>query len=104
MRDIRSDLEERFKAAEEEARAVAVEYDKRIEELQIERDAKVEKAKTKVELLSKLIEFENEALSKAPSEAPSADPPQRLAHLVSPLNGSVGPNPLAQMIGFRKVG
>jgi hypothetical protein len=29
MRDIRSDLEERFKAAEEEARAVAVEYDKR---------------------------------------------------------------------------
>ena len=101
MRDIRSDLEERFNAAEEEARAVAIEYDKRIEELQIERDAKVEKAKTKVELLSKLIEFENEALSKAPSEAPSA--PQR-PHLVSPLNGSVGPNPLAQMIGFRKVG
>jgi hypothetical protein len=103
MRDIRSDLEERFKAAEEEARAVAVEYDKRIEELQIERDAKVEKAKTKVELLGKLIEFENEALSKAPSEAPSADLP-RWPHVVPPSNGSVGPNPLTQMIGFRKVG
>jgi hypothetical protein len=102
MRDIRSDLQERSKAAEEEVRVVAVEYDKRIEELQIERDAKIEKAKAKVELLSKLIEFENEALSKAPSEAPSADPPQ-LPHLVPPPNERVGPT-LAQMIGFRKVG
>jgi hypothetical protein len=77
MRDIRSDLEERFMAAVEEARAVAVGYDTRIEELQIERDAKVEKVKTRAELLRKLIEFEIEALSKAPLEAPSANPPQR---------------------------
>jgi hypothetical protein len=99
MRDIRSDLQERFNAAEEEVRAVAVEYEKKIEQLLKERDAKVEKAKTKVDLLSKLIEFENEALSKVPSEGP----PQ-LPHLVPQPNGSHAPNPLAQMIGLRKVG
>jgi hypothetical protein len=103
MRDIRSDLQERFSAAEEEVRAVAVEYEKKIEQLLKERDAKVEKAKTKVDLLSKLIEFENEALSKVPSEAPPAGPPQ-LPHLVPQPNGSHAPNPLAQMIGLRKVG
>jgi hypothetical protein len=105
MRDIRSDLQERFNAAEEEVRAAAIEYEKKIEQLQNERDAKIDKAKTKVELLSKLIEFENEAkneaISKVPSEAPR--PPQ-LPHLVPPPNGSHAPNPLAQMIGLRKVG
>jgi hypothetical protein len=57
----------------------------------------------KVELLSKLIEFENEATIRLQSEAPSAEPPQR-PHLVPPPNRSVGPNPLAQMIGLKKVG
>jgi hypothetical protein len=103
MRDIRSDLQERLHAAEEEVLAVAVEYEKRIEQLQNERDAKAEKAKAKLEMISKLIEFENEAMSKMPSEAPPADPPQR-PHLVPPPNGNGGPNPLAQMIGFKKVG
>ena len=102
MRDIRSDLQERFNVAEEEVRAAAIEYEKKIQELQNERDAKVEKAKAKVALLSKLIEFENEALSKVPREAAAASPPQ--PHLVPPPNGIQTPNPLAQMIGFRKAG
>jgi hypothetical protein len=55
MRDIRSDLQERLHAAEEEVLAVAVEYEKRIEQLQNERDAKAEKAKAKLEMISKLI-------------------------------------------------
>jgi hypothetical protein len=41
MRDIRSDLQERFNAAEEEVRAAAIEYEKKIEQLQNERDAKI---------------------------------------------------------------
>jgi hypothetical protein len=103
MRDIRSDLQERFNAAVNEARAIAVEYEKRIEQLQSERDAKIEKAKMKVELLSKLIEFENEAMSKVPSETPPAGPPQR-ASLGPAAGRERRPNPLAQGLGFKKMG
>ena len=103
MRDISSDLQERAKATEEEVRAINADYEKMIEQLQKEREEKLDRVKSKLELISKLIEFENEDTSKVPPLAPPAGSPQ-LSHVSPPPNTSVAPTPLAQMIGFRKVG
>ena len=102
MRDIRSDLQERANATEEEIRVINADYGKIIEQLQTERDAKVAKAKTKLEVIGKLIEFENADAGKVPSVTPPADSPH-LSRVVSLPNGSAAPTPLAQAIGFKKV-
>jgi hypothetical protein len=102
MRDIRSDLQERANSTEEEIRALYADCEKIIEQIQTERDAKVAKAKMKLDMLSKLIEFENADAGKVPS----VTPPEALAPLSRdvPLpNGNVAPTPLARAIGFKKV-
>ena len=102
MRDISSDLQERANATEDEIRAINADYEKMIEQLQREREGKLARVKSKLELISKLLEFENEDRSKVPPVASPADLPQPSS--VVPLrNASVAPSPLAQMIGFRKV-
>src|SRR4249920_2040677 len=98
MRDIRSDLHERANSTEEEIRTIHADCEKMIEQLQKERDAKVAKAKMKLEMISKLIEFENEDLSKMPPQTPPEGLQQPSS--VVPLQNA---SPLAQMIGFRKV-
>jgi hypothetical protein len=94
MRDIRSDLQERANSTEEEIRALYADCEKIIEQIQTERDAKVAKAKMKLDMLSKLIEFENADAGKVPS----VTPPEALPPL-----GNVAPTPLARAIGFKKV-
>ena len=103
MRDISSDLQERANATEDEIRAINADYEKMIEQLHKEREGKLARVKSKLELISKLLEFENEDRSKVPPVASPADLPQ-LSHVGPPPNASVAPTPLAQMIGFRKVG
>jgi hypothetical protein len=102
MRDIRSDLQERANAIEEEIRAINADYEKIIEQLQKEREGKLAKAKSKLALISKLVEFENEDLDKVPSVRPPGALPH-LSRVVSLPNGSAAPTPLAQAIGFKKV-
>ena len=102
MRDIRSDLQERANATEEEIRAINADYEKIIEQLQTERAAKVAEAKMKLEMISKLIEFENADLDKVPPVRPPGALPH-LSRVVSLHNGSAAPTPLAQAIGFKKV-
>ena len=103
MRDIRSDLQERANATVEEVRAINADYEKMIEQLQKEREEKLDRVKSKLELISKLIEFENEDNSKVPPVAPPAALPP-LSHVV-PLHNAKAPlTPLAQAIGFKKVG
>ena len=73
-----------------------------IEQLHKEREEKLAGVKMKWAMISKLIEFENEDMSKTPPLTPPAGLPQPSS--VVPLrNASVAPSPLAQMIGFRKV-
>ena len=103
MRDIRSDLQERADAAEEQIRAINAAYEKMIEQLQKERGEKLARVEMKLEMISTLIEFENADAGKVPSVTPPADSP-RPSHVGPPPNASVAPTPLAQMIGFRKVG
>jgi hypothetical protein len=102
MRDIRSDLQERANASEEEIRAINADYEKMIEQLQKEREEKLARVKMKFDLISKLIEFENADAAKGPSVTPPEALPQ-LSHVAPPPNARVAPTPLAQMIGFRKV-
>jgi hypothetical protein len=99
MRDIRDDLQERANSTLEEIRTLNAECEKIIEQLQKERDAKVAKATMKLEMLSKLIQFENEGVSKVSVTPPSSLPPRA----VPVPNENVTPTPLAQAIGQRKV-
>jgi hypothetical protein len=103
MRDIRSDLQERANATEEEIRAINADYEKMIEQLQKEREGKLARVKSKLELISKLLEFENADAGKVPSVTPpEALPP--LSRVVPLPNGNAAPTPLAQAMGFKKVG
>ena len=100
MRDIRSDLQERAHSTEEEIRALYADCEKIIEQIQTERDAKVAKAKMKLDMLSKLVEFENADAGKVQSVTPpEALPP--LARVVPLPNGNAAPTPLAQAMGFK---
>ena len=92
MRDIRSDLQERAKAAEERFCPSMPTMKKRSNSF-------------KQKMISKLIEFENADMGKVPPMAqPAALPP--LSQVVVPLlNESGAPlTSLAQAIGFKKVG
>ena len=103
MHDIDSDLRESANETEDEIRAINADYDKKLKQLQREREGKLARFKSKLEMIRKLLEFENEDKSKVPPVAPPADLPQ-LSHIGPPPNASVAPTPLAKMIGFRKVG
>ena len=61
--------------AEDEVLSINADYEKKIELLQKERDEKAAKAKMKLELIGKLIEFENADLGKVPPAQPAALPP-----------------------------
>jgi hypothetical protein len=101
MRDIRNDLQERANSTEEEIRALYADCEKMIEQLQKDRDAKVAKAKAKLEMISKLVEIENEHVSElSPVTPPEALLP--LSLVVPQPNGSAAPTALAQAIGFKK--
>ena len=56
----------------------------------------------KLELIGKLIEFENADMGKVPPVAPPAALPP-LSQVVPLHNGSAPPTPLAQAIGVKKV-
>ena len=102
MRDIRSDLHERSSAAEEEIRAINADYERMMDQLQKEREEKLARVGMKLEMLSKLIEFENADAGKVPSVMPpEALPP--LSRVVPLPNANAVPTPLAQAIGFKKV-
>jgi lipase chaperone LimK len=58
MRDIRSDLQERANIIEEQIRAAYAHFEKAIQQLQNERDARVADLQGSHAMLNKLIEFE----------------------------------------------
>ena len=60
MRDIRSDLEERAKLIEDEATRAVAHFDKKIEELRREHDARVGKLRAELAVLNVLMESEQQ--------------------------------------------
>ena len=76
MRDIRSDLEERAQIIHEQLRAADAWFEKVIQKLQNERDARVADLKGTLAMIDKLMQFETNAMDKVVTlEHPAASEP-----------------------------
>jgi hypothetical protein len=62
MRDIRSDLQERATLIDDQIRAAVAHYEKTIQQLQTERDARIADLKSGLAMLAKFMEFEERFL------------------------------------------
>lgn len=88
MRDIRSDLEERANFFEEQIRAAYAHFEKMIQQLQSERDAKIVELKSGLATIHKLMQFENNHASKVVTLAnPSASPLSLSAKIKAKASG-----------------
>jgi hypothetical protein len=79
MRDIRGDLQERAVLVDEQIRAVVAHFDKTIQQLQTERDARIADLKAGLAMIAKFMEFE-ERFHNTPPVTP-ASPLLALAEL-----------------------
>ena len=66
MRDIRGDLQERAVLVDEQIRAAAAHFDKAIQQLQTERDARIADLKAGLAMIAKFMEFEERFLHATP--------------------------------------
>ena len=66
MRDIRGDLQERAILVDEQIRAAAAHFDKAIQQLQTERDARIADLKAGLAMIAKFMEFEERFLHTTP--------------------------------------
>jgi len=77
MRDIRSDLEERAHIIQEQVRGAYAHFERMVQQLQSERDARVADLKGSLAMIEKLIQFEDGImgnvvkLENAPASQPS---------------------------------
>jgi hypothetical protein len=72
MRDIRGDLQERAILVDEQIRAAVAHFDKAIQQLQTERDARIGDLKASLAMLAKLMEFEERLLHNTPPATPAS--------------------------------
>jgi len=76
MRDIRSDLEERAQIIQEQLRGTNAHFEKVMQQLQNERDARVADLKGTLAMIDKLLQFESGAMDKVVTlEHPPASRP-----------------------------
>ena len=74
MRDIRSDLQERATLINEEIGVAYDQFQKTLEQLQNERDAKIADLKSQLAMVAKFMEFEQRFLGNASPPAPPSPP------------------------------
>jgi len=72
MRDIRGDLQERAFLVDEQIRAAAAHFDKAVQQLQTERDARIADLKAALAMIAKFMEFEERFLYKTPPVTPAS--------------------------------
>ena len=60
MRDIRGDLQERATLIDDQIRVAVAHFDKAIQRLQSERDARIADLKSGLEMIAKFMEFEGD--------------------------------------------
>jgi hypothetical protein len=72
MRDIRGDLQERAVLVDEQIRATAAHFDKAIQQLQTERDARIADLKAGLAMIAKFMEFEERFLYNTPPVTPAS--------------------------------
>jgi hypothetical protein len=87
MRDIRSDLEERAQIIQEQIRAAYAHFEKVVQQLQNERDARVSNLKETLAMIDRLIQFEVGVMDKVVTlETPASEP--SLADRIKAVNAS----------------
>jgi hypothetical protein len=79
MRDIRSDLEERVHIIQEQLRGTNAHFEKMMQQLQHERDAKVSDLKGTLAMIDKFIQFETRAITPENPPAPQRSIIDRIA-------------------------
>ena len=89
MRDIRGDLQERAILVDEQIRTAAAHFDKAIQKLQTERDARITDLKAGLAMIAKFMEFEERFLHTTPPATP-ASPLVALAELFLKKLNNVG--------------
>jgi len=72
MRDIRSDLQERATLIDEQVRATYADFERRLQQLQSEQDAKIADLKSTLAMIAKLMEFEQGFMAPVAPPAPSS--------------------------------
>ena len=72
MRDIRSDLQERATLIDDQIRAAVAHFDKTIQQLQRERDARIADLKAGLAMIAKFMEFEERFLHNTPPVVPAS--------------------------------
>jgi hypothetical protein len=70
MRDIRSDLQERATLIDGELRAAYAHFEKTVQQLQIERDARISDLKSGLAMIAKFMEFEERYLNNSSPAVP----------------------------------
>ena len=87
MRDIRSDLEERAHIIQEQVRGAYAHFERMVQQLQSERDARVADLKGSLAMIEKLIQFETGIVSNVVKleNAPASQP--SLADRIKAANG-----------------
>ena len=77
MRDIRNDLQERADLIHDQIKAVAVHFERMVEQLRNEHDARVADSKERLAMIARLMEFEERQFAnRSPDSTPS--PPSQL--------------------------
>jgi hypothetical protein len=82
VRDIRNDLQERADFFEEQIRAACSHFERRFQQLQGERDAKLADLKSGLAMLEKLIAFEDTLMSNVVTLENPSTPPLSLAERI----------------------
>jgi hypothetical protein len=86
MRDIREDLKERAQVIEEQMRAAQGHFEKAVQRLQTERDAKISDLKTTLAMIEKITQFENAYMENVVPLENSAPPPTSLIDRIRAVN------------------
>lgn len=88
MRDIRSDLEERAHVIHEQLRAADAWFEKVMQKLQNERDAKVSDLKGTLAMIDKLMQFEARAMDKVVTLENPPAPQRSIIDRIAAVNAS----------------
>ena len=88
MRDIRSDLEERAHVIHEQLRAADAQFEKMMQQLQNERDAKVSDLKGTLAMIDKFIQFETRAMDKVVTLENPPAPQRSIIDRITAVNAS----------------
>lgn len=92
MRDIRRDLQDRAHLLEEEMNAANVQFEKKVEQLKAERDARIQELKDEFNAVSRLIEAEQRRMDGNSGQVPAAPVPQNQQALIEFVLRKLGEN------------